>query len=144
MRFYTRLLPLILIMLLSYSASTAQSAEQAIRKVMAEQQDAWNAGDIPQFMEGYWKSDKLQFVGSKGVTYGWDATLANYLKGYPDKATMGTLTFTLLEINETSRKSAYVIGKWELEREKGNVGGHFTLIWRKIKGEWRIVVDHTS
>jgi ketosteroid isomerase-like protein len=131
-------------MLFTYSASTAQSAEQAIRKVMAEQQDAWNAGDIPQFMEGYWKSDKLQFVGSKGVTYGWDATLSNYLKGYPDKATMGTLTFTLLEVNQTSRKSAYVIGKWELEREKGNVGGHFTLIWRKIKGEWRIVVDHTS
>jgi ketosteroid isomerase-like protein len=144
MRFHTRLLPLILIMLFTYSASTAQSAEQAIRKVMAEQQDAWNAGDIPQFMEGYWKSDKLQFVGSKGVTYGWDATLSNYLKGYPDKATMGTLTFTLLEVNQTSRKSAYVIGKWELEREKGNVGGHFTLIWRKIKGEWRIVVDHTS
>jgi len=26
----------------------------------------------------------------------------------------------------------------------GDVGGHYTLLFRKIKGEWVIVADHSS
>lgn len=110
---------------------------------MKAQEERWNQGNIPGFMEYYWKSDSLKFIGSKGITYGWQKTLDNYLKSYPDKATMGILKFTIIEAMPLSDTSIYVIGKWELSRKKP-VGGHFTLLWKKIDGKWVIVADHTS
>ena len=117
---------------------------QTIRAVMADQEGAWNRGDKEAFMLGYWHSDSLTFVGSRGLTYGWQQTLDNYKKGYPTQESMGKLTFTLLRLEKLSKRSAYVVGRWHLQRSIGDVGGHFILIWKKIKGKWVIVTDHTS
>lgn len=123
----------------------AQNADQrAILRIMADQEAAWNRGDLPAFMDAYWKSDSLRFIGSSGLTYGWQQTLDNYKKGYPDRATMGTLKFTVLSVEKLSRRSAFVIGKWHLTREKGDLSGYYTLLWRKKGGKWRIVADHSS
>lgn len=115
-----------------------------IEKIMHEQQVAWNKGDLDGFMLSYWNNDSLKFIGKNGITYGWKSTLANYKKSYPDKATMGELTFTIISVEELSKTSCYVIGKWDLKREKGDVGGYYTLLWKKIDGKWVIVIDHTS
>ena len=117
---------------------------QAILKVMQAQEDAWNAGNLDAFMAGYWNSDSLKFIGSRGLTYGWKQTLENYKKSYPDKSAMGKLTFTIISVEPLSKKSAYVIGKWHLKREKDEPNGHFTLLWKKIDGHWFIVADHSS
>jgi ketosteroid isomerase-like protein len=140
---YTHLLWAGLLFISSFVAAQSKT-EKAIRSAMAAQEVAWNKGDLTGFMDGYWKSDQLRFIGSRGLTYGWDATLANYKKGYPGKAEMGTLTFTLLSVEQISRNSAYVVGQWRLERQKDNPSGHFTLLWKKIKGKWLIVSDHSS
>jgi hypothetical protein len=95
-------------------------------------------------MQGYWQSDSLRFVSTRGLTHGWAATLAGYQKGYPNTEAMGQLTFTVLRTEKLSKRSAYMIGKWHLARTIGDVGGHFMLIWKKINGEWVIVADHTS
>lgn len=122
---------------------TAQNDVETVKTHMRAQESAWNNGDIQGFMTYYWKSDSLKFIGSKGITYGWQKTLDNYLKSYPDKAAMGTLTFNLKECTQLSPASIYVIGSWHLEKEKA-VGGYFTLLWKKIDGKWVIVADHTS
>jgi Domain of unknown function (DUF4440) len=128
----------------SYALSAQTKAENTIRAILQRQQDDWNAGRIDAFMTGYWDSERLMFIGSKGLTYGWRSTLENYRLRYPDRATMGTLTFTLLSVEQLSKKSAFVVGKWQLARSVGDVGGHFTLLWKKIKGKWVIVADHTG
>ena len=117
---------------------------QKIKNILTQQQDDWNNGDIDAFMEAYWKSDKLQFGGASGITWGWQQTLDGYKKRYPDKKAMGKLTFKIKDMTQHSRKVVSLTGSWELEREKDRPGGHFLLIWRKIKGEWKIVADHTS
>lgn len=137
---------IILFMLLPVTlfAQRNRTEEQAIRKVMLEQQEAWNRADIESFMEGYWKSDSLKFIGRNGITYGWKTTLENYKKGYPTAETMGKLTFTILSLEVLSETSAYMVGRWQLKRQTDEPGGHFTLLWRKINGKWVIVADHTS
>ncbi len=130
--------------LISANAQSTTVADQAIRRVMAEQESAWNRADLEAFMDGYWKSDSLTFIGSRGVTNGWQATLDSYKKGYPNAEAMGKLTFTILTLEILSPESAYVIGKWHLARTKGELGGHFTLLWKKIGGKWVIVADHSS
>jgi len=118
--------------------------EVAIRNILAEQSAAWNQGNIEGFMKGYWENDSLMFIGKKGLTYGWKNTLSNYRKNYPDAKAMGQLTFTIIKVKPLSDLYQEVIGKWHLERTEGNLEGHFTLLFQKIKGNWVIVMDHSS
>lgn len=117
--------------------------KEAILKVLATQQAAWTRGDIDSFMQGYWKSDSLLFVGKSAPTHGWQATFNNYKKGYPDKAAMGILTFDIMKVELLDATNGFVLGGWNVKTDK-DVGGYFTLWFRKINGEWKIVVDHTS
>lgn len=132
-----------LIYSLSSSSQISSNEERMIVKNMQAQEKCWNNGDIKGFMQYYWNSDSLQFVGSRGITFGWQKTLDNYLKSYPSREAMGILSFTILETKLISQNYAHVIGKWDLKREKP-AGGYFTLLWKKIDGKWFIVVDHTS
>jgi ketosteroid isomerase-like protein len=118
--------------------------KQAILNVLSTQQTSWNKGDIDGFMQGYWKSDSLMFIGKSAPAYGWQTTLDHYKKSYPDKAAMGQLNFDILQVNVLDPANAFVLGAWHLKREKDAPGGYFTLWFKKIKGEWKVVCDHTS
>lgn len=135
---------LIIVLICVMPASAQNKDEQAIRSVIEEQRQSWNAGDKEKYMLGYWQSDSLMFIGKSGVTYGWQKTLDNYKKGYPDTAAMGKLDFDLLEVKRLSVMYCFVVGKWHLTRSIGNVGGHFTLLFKKVKNKWVIVADHSS
>lgn len=137
--FYT-----ILLMAFSILAFSQSKDETAVRKVLGVQNDAWNRGDAEAFMKGYWESDSLMFVGKSGITYGYKNTLANYKKNYPDTAAMGRLTFILIQVKRLSAEYYHVTGKWHLQRSIGDIGGHFTLLFRKIKGQWVIISDHSN
>ena len=132
------------LLLISCLSLYAQDDKQAILNVLETQRIAWNNGDIEGFMQGYWKSDSLMFVGKAAPVYGWQGTLARYKKVYPDKSAMGTLTFTVLKVELLDNSNAFMLGAWNLKREKDAPGGYFTLWFRKINGVWLIVVDHTS
>jgi hypothetical protein len=112
--------------------------------VLQTQQNEWNNGNTEGFMEGYWKNDSLMFIGKSGVTYGWQQTLSNYKKGYPDTAAMGKLNFTILKVNKINRQHYFVVGKWHLKRSIGDIGGHFTLFFKRINKQWVIIADHSS
>lgn len=119
-------------------------AEAGIKAVMKMQEKAWSEGDIDQFMEGYWNSPDLTFIGSRGLTQGWQTTLYNYKKGYPSTNVMGTLQFDILRMMPLSSDKYQVIGKYTLIREADTPTGYFSLIWQYIDGKWVIISDHTS
>jgi ketosteroid isomerase-like protein len=118
--------------------------EQAIRAVLTTQQQAWNRGDIPAFLDGYWKSPELTFSGSDGIVRGYDGVFARYQKSYPDRNAMGQLDFSGLEVQQLCPDAALILGHWHLKRASGDVGGVFTLIFRRFPVGWRIIHDHTS
>ena len=140
MRFYYFLLVFAVI-----SCNTEKATDKVlINKVLNKQAKAWNEGDIDAYMAGYMQSDSLRFVSGGNVSYGWETTLKRYKKGYPDKATMGILIFSDIDIKLISDNAALVFGKWELEREKDHPWGLFTLLFFKTDAGWRIMHDHTS
>jgi hypothetical protein len=101
----------IVLVLISFSTFAQKPSErQAVLDVLARQNKNWNEGNISAFMEDYWKSDSLMFIGSKGVVYGWKATLDRYNKSYPDRATMGTLKFDI----QNQRQMANYLRPYEL------------------------------
>ena len=112
--------------------------------MMLQQAKDWSNGDLEAFMEGYIKSDSLKFVGSRGITYGWQQTLDNYKRGYPTKEHTGTLTFNLLDFDQLADDLFLVIGEYHLKRSVGDADGMFSIILKKIDGEWKIIADHSS
>jgi ketosteroid isomerase-like protein len=123
----------------------AQTTEvKAIQHLLQTQTEAWNKGDIDNFMVGYWNNDSLMFIGKSGLKYGYETTLKNYKKSYPDATAMGQLNFDLLKINILSKDYAFVVGKWHLKRSIGDLDGHFTLLLKKINKQWTVVADHSS
>ncbi len=126
------------------SAALSQDADQReILKILNDQTMYWNKGDLDNFMKGYWNSDSLMFVG-KSVTYGYQNTLNHYKETYNTADKMGKLFFEILKVKKLSNEYYFVLGKWFLKRNAGDVGGHYTLMFRKIKGKWMIVSDHSS
>jgi uncharacterized protein (TIGR02246 family) len=126
------------------AAESRETDKQAITKVLNDQQSAWNRGDVEAFLQGYWHSPELTFSGSNGIARGWDGVLARYKKTYPDRAAMGQLDFSQLEFRFLGPDAALVLGQWHLAREKGDIGGVFTLVWQRFPEGWRIIHDHTS
>jgi ketosteroid isomerase-like protein len=136
---------LLFVLLFTGVAAKAQHKDDAqIRKLLTVQTEAWNRGDIEGFMQTYWKSDSLMFIGKSGVKWGWQETLSNYKKGYPDTTAMGKLSFDILQVKRLSPDYYFVVGKWMLRRSIGDLSGHYNLLMRKIRGRWVIVADHSS
>lgn len=128
-----------------YTKGVAQSEEQkAVAQLLEAQRIAWNKGDLVEYMNGYWQSDSLVFVGKNGPQYGWQKTLDNYKRSYPDKSTMGELFFNLLKIEIIDSNNALVLGHWRLKRINDEPKGYFTLRLQKIQGNWKVVYDHSS
>ena len=133
-----------LFVLASVFALAQPNEEAAIQKLMQTQVAAWNAGNIDEFMKGYWDNDSLMFVGHGGVTYGYTNTLNNYKKNYESREKMGTLFFSGLRMKRLSDEYYFVSGNWLLKRKVGDIGGYYTLLFRKNNGNWFIICDHTS
>lgn len=112
-----------------------------VGQVMQKQQDAWNNGDIPRFMEGYWNSDSLMFIGSRGLSYSYAQTLSNYRESYPNREKMGHLEFTNESWVQLSEDCGFLVGRWYLSED---ANGMYSLVWRKLEGEWVIIADHSS
>ena len=112
--------------------------------MLGAQVEQWNKGNIAGYMKGYWENDSLVFIGKSGPTYGYRPTLERYQKSYPDAAHMGKLTSTIVSMKRLAPDHYFIIGKWELKRSAGDIGGSYTLLLKKIKGTWVIVCDHSS
>ncbi|CAM1363808.1 conserved protein of unknown function [Tenacibaculum soleae] len=118
-----------------------ETEKQEILAIMKTQEKAWSNHDLEGFMQGYWKSDSLKFYGSNGITFGWNKTLANYKKGYPTKEHSGELKFKINDISKITEGAYSVMGEYHLTRKVGNANGVFMIIFKKIKGKWKIIAD---
>jgi len=123
---------------------TPASPEAEIRALLKKQVADWNRGNVTAFMQGYWNSPETEFVSSSGILRGWKIVLDRYRAQYPNRAAMGHLDFSNLEITLLGQDAALVVGHWQLKRQADTPGGFFTLVFRKFTEGWRIINDHTS
>ena len=115
-----------------------------IRAALDRQVREWNAGNLAGFMEVYAKSDRTRFASGGNVFLGWQTVFDRYRSKYADRAAMGELTFSDLEVTEIAPDAAIAFGRWRLKREKDEPSGLFTLLFRRTPDGWRVVHDHTS
>jgi ketosteroid isomerase-like protein len=138
-----RAFPLLLLASLAFAASP----EQDVKRVLADQQAAWNRGDLDSFAASYLNSPQLVFVSKDKIARGYAGMLERYKTRYSSPQQMGQLTFSALEVTMLGSKYANVLGHFHLERTAaggGNADGIFTLLFEKTLGGWKIIQDHTS
>ncbi len=125
------------------TAPDMSRAVAPIQALLKRQVQAWNAGDIEDFMRGYWRSSDLTFFSDGEVTRGWQETFDRYRRRYPDRAAMGRLSFEDLAIEPVHQGLTAVSGTWHLQRD-APAEGRFLLIFERHDGRWVIVVDSTT
>ena len=126
----------------------ARAVRAGVRATLDAQVEAWNAGSVRGFMDGYARADSLTFLSGGTVRRGWEEALYGYVRGYPDASAMGRLAFSDLSITPLSPVRALAWGRWRLQRDGdapgGGPGGLFTLVLASTPDGWRVVHDHTS
>ena len=128
----------------SFSQTTIEDDIKDINKVLKKQRIAWSNNNLEEYMEGYWKSDSLKFYSNHGVVYGWHDTLERYQKAYPTEAHTGKLSFRINDVTQINDRAYYVLGEYHIKRDIGNADGIFMLVFKKINGEWKIIVDTST
>lgn len=118
----------------------------AVKRVLRDQTDAWNRGDLEGYMAGYWRSDDLTFYSGGTVTRGWQATLERYRRRYQSEGrAMGTLEFPDEAVTLLGPDAAVARGRYHLVMPGGEEQqGLYTVILRRLPEGWRIVHDHSS
>lgn len=125
---------------------TLPQGELDVVKVLLAQERAWNKGDMTGFTSGYKNSPDTLFIGTE-IYRGFDGMVARYSRNYPNRDTMGRLTFSSLEPHLLDDRFATVTGAFQLERSKkggGNANGIFSLVLEKTADGWKIILDHTT
>ena len=77
---------------------------------------------------------------------GYDSMAAGYKRNYNTREKMGTLTFTNLVFNtlDSDHEIVQCTGRWNVAHEGSEPqAGVFSLIFRRIDNDWKIIVDHT-
>jgi ketosteroid isomerase-like protein len=128
----------------STTTTDARQTQTAIHAVLEAQQAAWNRGDIDGFMDGYDRAETTTFVSGDELTRGWQTVLDRYKQHYKSRDEMGTLAFSELTIEPITAESAVADGRWQLKRANDSPHGRFTLLFRHVNNNWRIVHDTTT
>jgi len=118
--------------------------ETAIVRVLEDSVAGWNTGDLASFMAAYHESDDLRFASGGNVSFGWSTVLERYRLRYPDRAAMGELVFSGIDVTILGPEAALAFGRWQLIRDADKPQGLFSLVLRRFPEGWRIVHDHTS
>ena len=144
-----RALTLALLALAACRSGEPTSGDGAVRALLAHQVERWNAGDLVGFMGGYERSERLRFHSGGDVQLGWQTMLDRYRRRYGnDRASMGVLTFSDLQVETLAADAALAHGRWRVAGARGVNGGElsglFTLVLRKGPDGWKIRYDHTS
>ena len=100
---------------------TVPQQQLDVIKVVLAQETAWNNGDLDAFAQAYKDSPDILFI-SGSVSRGFAGLLESYKRDYPNRAAMGTLGFSELEVHKLDENFAVVVGRYRLERTKKDGG----------------------
>jgi ketosteroid isomerase-like protein len=133
-----------LIALLALAAASPQAEKTAILSTVEHMEEAWNRGDFRGYMAGF-KNPDVIFVSGGKFQDGWQGTLDHYVRDYggsPERR--GHLHFYNMKVDILASDAAMLIGQYRLERGRRVTEGVNTRLFRKVRGQWLITMNHVS
>ena len=126
------------------ATATAQGDKAAILATVERMEAAWNRGDFRGYMAGFKKPDVI-FVSGGKFQQGWQGTLDHYVRDYggsPERR--GHLHFYKMKVDVLAPDAAMLVGQYRLERGARVTEGVNTRLFRKVRGQWLITMNHVS
>jgi ketosteroid isomerase-like protein len=129
-------------------AKTQAADEKSVRDTFAELVKSIEATDADAVDKIYWNSPQLLMFNRNGtITRGWEQMHANRVATY---ATVSEVKLTTRNVNVQmmGRDGAVLSCLWsQSQKNDGRLeaaNGRMTLVFRRIKNEWKIIHLHTS
>jgi ketosteroid isomerase-like protein len=125
---------------------TATHQQLEVVKVVLAQETSWNKGDLDGFLSRFKDAADTQVVlGARAV--GLNNIRGAFRVNYPNRETMGLISYTDVEARELGENFALATGKYHLERSKkggGPADGTFTEVMEKTPQGWQIIFSETT
>lgn len=119
----------------------AKRAQFEITSMLNQAAADWTLNNLDGFMKSYKNTPDLRFAHPKGITLGYDTVKDRYAKSI----TRSDLTFSDLDVTVLAPDAAVAFGRFNNFGKDGSYAtGLFTIVLRKIDGQWKIVHDHSS
>ena len=108
--------------------------------------EAWNRGDLEAFVDDYARDSTTTFVAGGRVQYGWDWIHDNYYTHWWDLGSeRDSLRFEDVAARSLGSDHLLTTARFVLFRgDSVTASGPFTLVMRRIEGEWKIIHDQTG
>ncbi|MFQ5746071.1 MAG: YybH family protein [Gemmatimonadota bacterium] len=117
----------------------------AILAMLEGSADAWNRGELEGFLDDYLDSPRTTYVGRGGLRTGFESIRERYAPLFAPGAPRDSLRFEDLSVRGLGSGYALATARWILYRDGSVTGsGPFTLVLRRVGGEWKIIHDHSS
>lgn len=116
----------------------------AIRSVLVAQGEAWNRGDLPDYLASFARNEQTRHIFNHEITAGYSAIETRFQARYPDPSDMGKISFSDLKVSVLAPDAASAFAHWTFEHGDKTFAGVFTLIFRHLDGRWVIVHDHST
>jgi len=134
------------------AATAAQALAAASRQIEAlfeRGTAAWNAGDLPGFLQCYEISPRTSYLSGAQIVVGYDGIENLYASrlGARGASAMGSLALSLLRVSLLGAEHAYAIGRFVMSRDAADGDserGIFSVVLHHTALGWRIIADHTS
>jgi ketosteroid isomerase-like protein len=134
-----------LIAFLALAATASPQADRAaILATVHRIEITWNHGDFRGYMACF-KNPGVIFVSGGKFQDGWQGTLDHYVRDYggsPERR--GKLQFYNMKVELLAPDAAMLVGQYRLERGARVTEGVNTRLFRKIRGQWLITMNHVS
>ncbi|HVG27782.1 MAG TPA: hypothetical protein VM865_09265 [Acidobacteriaceae bacterium] len=125
---------------------TATRQQLDVVKIVLAQQDAWNKGNLEDYLSHYKNAPDTQAVLASLVR-GFDNIRNAYRLNFPNRDAMGTIEDSEVEVRELGETYALATGKYHLTRSRkagGTVDGTFTELFEKTPTGWQIIFSEST
>lgn len=115
-----------------------------IEKALADSADGWNNRNLSQYMAVYAQDRSTLYVTNGKVVQGFDDIERVYASRFKT-GNMGHLSVEVIDFRMLGSRAAWILGRYHLMLQNGGEHtGLTTLIFQRVSGEWRLVLDHTA
>ena len=119
--------------------------QAAVDNLLTRSEQAWNGGDLEGFVGWYKRGPETTFLGSSGLTHGWEAIRDRYAGRFQPGAARDSLRFEDLETRPLAPGLGLATARYVLFRgDSVTATGVFTLIVERTPDGWRIIHDQSN
>jgi beta-aspartyl-peptidase (threonine type) len=122
-----------------------EQLQAAVDHLLTESEKAWNGGDLAGFMEWYKRGEETTFLGSSGLTHGWDTIRQRYEGRFEPGASRDSLRFEELVTRPLTPWLGLATARYVLfQGDSVTSTGVFTLVVERTPEGWRIIHDQSA